>query len=268
MQGRCEGLYLLCNLSNSFSKDVNIIILLSSTIHSYPFWVSKHRLMKKIIFHCTTFFIFILGSFLACKKDPPTPPTIITGTVTNKTTGEPVAGAYIDCSIRKDDEYSDPYQDHSTYSDFDGIYRLEIPYGYSHDFSNVYQIGFLPFVDPQRSIEIREAETNIVDVALIPTDGFIRLIMHNDLPTNDALYVNFFSPTRALQPYIGGALIPLNLPFVLPTAGIREELFALPSEEFVTIHWGTAPYTPSTNSPFRDSIYLSRNDTVAFNIHF
>lgn len=222
--------------------------------------------MKKIIFLYIS--LFILGSFLACKKDPPSPPTIITGTVTNKTTGEPVGGAFIYSSLRKEDWPPPRTQDNSTFSDSIGKYRLEIPNGYKFSVAEVYRLGFLPNAAPLFSVEIHEGETNIVDVALIPTDGFIRLIMHNDLPTNDALYVIFFSPTRALQPYIGGSLIPPNLPFVLPTANIREELFALPSEEFVTIHWGTAPYTPSTNSPFRDSIYLSRNDTVAFNIHF
>lgn len=227
----------------------------------------QNTLPMKISTYLPLLLIFLgLAPFISCHKEGP--PTIITGLVTNKTTGEPVAGAYVDCFIRKDDWPSPRTKDHSTYSDAGGNYRLEIPDGYRYGFSNIYQVGFLPYVDPARSIEIRDGEINVVDAALIPTDGFLRLKMHNDLSQNDSLYVQFFSPTRASQPYIGGTFVPSNLPFILPFNGFKEELFALPSEEFATVYWGTKNDPLHGILPFRDSIYLLRNDTVEFNIHF
>ncbi len=222
--------------------------------------------MKKNIFLYPA--LFIVGAFLACKKDSPGPPTIITGTVTNKITGEPVAGAYIDCSIKKDDAPAEPKRDHSTYSDSDGIYRLEIPDGFRHSFSSIYQVGYLPYVDPKRSIEIRDGETHFVDAALIPTDGFLRLKIENDLPASDSLFVIFINPTRTVQPYIGGAVFPKKYPYVLMTGGSFQEIFAFPSEEFTTVEWGPQSFSPSINPSNRDSVYLIRNDTVDFTIHF
>lgn len=222
--------------------------------------------MKRTNFPFLISLVLLFVSLLSCQKEGPS--TVIKGIVTNRTTGEPVAGAYIDCGIRIPEWPSPQTKDNSTYSDSEGKYRLEIPEGFSFSISNVYKLGFIPNAAPLYSIEVIDGETNIVDVVLIPTDGFIRLKIFNDLPENDSLYVHFISPTRAAQPYIGGALIPENLPYDLNFGSANEEVFALPSEEFVRVHWGYFPYSPIANSPFRDSVYVLRNDTVDFTIHF
>lgn len=222
---------------------------------------------KRSLFSLISGLIFFSASLFSCQKE--LPPTIITGVVTNKTTGSPVTGAYIDCSLRKENWTPSQTKNNSTYTDFEGRYRLEIPQEYTFSFSAIYSITkYLTYVDPIRSNEIIIGETNIIDAALIPKDGILRLRFQNDLILQDSLYVNLFSPTSAAQPYIGGLFAPEKLPIVSTFQGVYEELFALPSEEFVTIYWGTNAFMPFTSAPFKDSIYLLRDDTVNFTIHF
>jgi hypothetical protein len=218
--------------------------------------------MKKKLFVYSS--LFIVGSFLACKKDPPAPPTIITGTVTNKTTGEPVAGAYLDCAYTLDNGRP---KDISTYSDFEGKYQLEIPVGHSFSFSNAFKNGFLPKVAPSRNFAIQVGEVNIIDVALIPNDGYLRLVFQNDVVQNDSLYLYFFNHIKAAQYALNGWVTPDNLPFVLTPGGSSQKVFAFPSEAFTTYHWGNKAFIPDANS-LRDSVYLLRNDTTDIIIHF
>jgi hypothetical protein len=220
--------------------------------------------MNKINYLGSILFIFVHLAFFSCKKEGP--PTIITGTVTNKTTGEPVEGAYLDCSYTLDNGRP---RDNSTFSDYEGKYQLEIPQEHSFSFSAVYYVGkFLTFVGPTRSIEIKTGERNVVDIALIPNDGFLRVNLQNDLPSNDSLYLYFFNPINAAQFAIGAWVTPKGLPFVLPAGGTHQAVFGFPSEVLTTFYWGTQKFSPGLDVSLRDSVFLSRNDTVDFTIHF
>jgi hypothetical protein len=216
--------------------------------------------------HCFILYLFaaIVSISLSCQKE--TPFTIIRGIVTNKTTGEPVEGAYLACSYIM--ENGRP-KDISTYSDAQGKYSLEIPQTNSFSFSAVYHLGkYLTLVGPTRSVEIRTGETNQVNVALIPTDGFLRVKFQNDIPQNDSLYLYFFNPINESQFAIGGWVSPKELPFVLPDVGSYQKVFEFPSEVYTSFYWGFHAFTPQLNASLRDSVFLPRNDTVDFTIHF
>jgi len=216
--------------------------------------------MKKFL--VPILFLLVHLSFLSCKKEGS--PTVITGTVTNKTTGEPVQWAFLYCYYT----FGERPRDISSFSDNEGKYKLEIPHGHSFSFSNAYKEGFLPKVGPTKGYDILTGETNVVDIALIPNDGFLRVNLQNDSPLHDSLYLYFFNPINAAQFAIGAWVTPKGLPFVVPAGGSYQAVFGFPSEVFTTFYWGTQKFSPGADSPLRDSVFLPRNDTLDFTIHF
>lgn len=63
-------------------------------------------------------------------------------------------------------------------------------------------------------------------------------------------------------------MFPKTYPFVLQIGNSTEELIAFPSEEFVKVHWGTHDFSSFDDAIFKDSVFIIRNDTAAYSIHF
>ena len=238
--------------------------MITRSIFSQPRRLNHTSTMKKT----STPILFLLACcalFADCHKEKL--PTIIKGKVTNSVTGEPVADAGVQSSI------SNPNigvngKDNSTNTDLEGNYVLTIPPGYAWSFSNVYKPGFLPKVDPSMGHTFECGAENILDIELIPEDGFIRFILKNDLPQHDSLFIHYVSPIRQAQPYIGGLQTIEPYPVALFEGGSSEEIERFASEELIKIYWDYKDFKSIYVAPFSDSIYVSRYDTVDYTIHF
>jgi hypothetical protein len=173
--------------------------------------------------------IFLFG----CGKEE-TGPTVIKGRVTDKKTGEPVRGAYIQCSSTIGSPPNEVSTDRSTSTDTDGKYEIVIPSDERVSFANVYEPGYLPKIDPSNGNFVQNGDTIIVNVQLIPTDGFLRLILKNDTGQNDSIFVTIYNETVFSE---GLGLEGPTYPTVLTVGNLHEEILAFPSEETIGVYW-------------------------------
>lgn len=205
----------------------------------------------------------LLLLLLACGKEE-AGPTVIKGRITDKKTGAPIEGVYIECIGFKGEGGNQIIEDFSVYSDNFGDYETMIPQEYRISFPRVYKPGYLPKIDPNGATTIQVGNINIVNVQIIPTDGFLRLKISNDMAQHDSIYLKIFSPTMSSE---GLGVKGPNYPVVLASDAAHEEIFAFPSDEHVKIHWGFAKFV-ITGAPFVDSVFLPENDTTDFTISF
>ena len=214
--------------------------------------------------------LFVLTTFLAfCRKGEYIPPTTIEGKVFNSIDGEEIPDAYIYAEIRMPDWLiSQPSKPISTLTDPSGYYKLEIPEGYTFQLVSISKTGFLPSVFPGREHDLHIGGKNMLNVQLIPEDGYILVKSMNDLPGNDSLYVAFFSYIKNSQFMLNGLTFPNDFPVHLNFQDSKQDLLAFPAEEFIQVYWDTKPFVVVENAAFRDSVYVSQHDTASWVLHF
>ena len=109
---------------------------------------------------------------------------------------------------------------------------------------------------------------SILNIELIPNDGYLRLTIHNDLQLHDSLFVKFISPTRQAQFHLSGLFQTKTYPMIVTEGAIFEEVEGFPSEEFIKIYWDYINVNSIYTAAFSDSVYLPRYDTIDYTIHF
>jgi hypothetical protein len=216
--------------------------------------------MKKI-------FYLLLGYFLlaqyACKDRA----TEVEGYITDRVTGEPIAGATINYILYKKNSQGGRYE--STETDASGFYMFSIPPNYGWTFYNVAKEGYLQKLFPAMVMgqHFESGEVNSFDVELIGLDGFIKIVAINSIPGNDSLFVQFFSQLQEEQFGFYGTIVPETYPIVLANGETYEEVVVAPGEELLKIYWNTSGFV-IPDSSHKDSVFLHRLDTLLYTINF
>ncbi|MBK8192894.1 MAG: hypothetical protein IPK76_06720 [Lewinellaceae bacterium] len=148
--------------------------------------------------------------------------------------------------------------DRSKSSNEFGEYIIVIPAGHTFTFINVYKSGFLPNIFPLKGIDIQEGDTNVVNIQLIPTDGFLKLILKNDTGQQDSVYIKICSPIAISEGL--GVETTSNYPQIIQDGEVYTEHFSFPSEDTITIYWKFENFV-IPNTTFHTSMYLTPGDT-------
>lgn len=192
-------------------------------------------------------------------------PTVINGRVTNKKTGEPIEGAavYVDFRYTGYDgaEESDLV---SGKTNAQGEFVIEHDSEYEYTYSEVSRNGYIP----QVGMRFYKGIENNVDVSLAPTDGVLKLEIINQNDVFDSVYVILENPSclTAIGPL--GKIYLDKFPLSLPAGSTYIKYYPLPSEEYTKIHWGFSYFTSSSGSSFKDSVFLSLNDTAIYKLAY
>lgn len=158
------------------------------------------------------------------------------------------------------------YKNFSTFTNSKGEYFLIIPSEFRFSFQSVDKSGYLTKLFPLKSGYIQQkGDTTIVDVQLIPKDGYLRLEIKNAKSPDDSIYVQVASPTTIAEGFY--VTKTASNPTVLLPDSTFSELLDFPSEEIVTIFWDVKPFV-YPNAAFKDSVYLPAKDTVDFMIDY
>ena len=209
---------------------------------------------------------FLLLGLSACHKDDR--PTVIQGLVTNSATGEPIADALINyATIVKNAAPGMGWRAQTSYTDANGFYSVTVPPNYNWDIYRLSKDGYLLKISPVMGHQFTFGEVNTLDIEMIPIDGFIRIVANNSIPGNDSLYVKFYSPITDAEFQLMGGSVAHTYPIKLSMNETYEEVIAFPGEDLIKIYWDSYNFFifESTN---RDSIYISRNDTLTYTIDF
>lgn len=205
---------------------------------------------------------FLLLGLSACNKDDR--PTVIQGLVTNSATGEPIADALIYYNtIVKNAAPGMGWRAQTTYTDANGFYSVTVPPNYKWDLYLVSKAGYLPNVSPVMGHQFTNGEVNTLDIKMIAHDGFIRLVVNNNILGHDSLYVSFFSPIQDSQFQLSGLIKPKSHPIVLTMNGVYEEIIGFPGDDLITIYWKSANVAGA-----KDSVFINRYDTLTYTINF
>lgn len=107
-----------------------------------------------------------------------------------------------------------------------------------------------------------------MDIKLAPKDGMLRLEITNSTGQFDSIYVIIENPSFILGGGSLGKIFLDKFPVVLFVGEKYVEYFDLPSEEFTKVHWGFTYFTSLSVAPFRDSTYLTLNDTTDYSLFY
>jgi hypothetical protein len=198
--------------------------------------------------------------FFACGKEE-TPPTVINGKVTDKKTGEPIEGAEINIDFRyKGKDGAEIHEVKTFFTDAQGEFHRTQDSDYEGSYSEVRKSGYAT----QISLKFKRGEENNIDVKLAPIDGTLRLEVSNQTGQFSSIYVIVENPSFIAGGGSLGKIFADSFPINLLVGEGYIEYFNLPSEEFTKVHWGFSYFTSLSASPFRDSIFLTLNDTTNF----
>ena len=199
----------------------------------------------------------------SCKNAEP--PTVITGKVTNKKSGAPIEGVTLECEGYTGKIGNETSKDFTTKSDHLGNYNIVAPNEYRLGFYRAFAVGYLTKVQPASPVPISIGDSNRVDIALIPLDGFLRLNVRKIGNQPDSIYVSLSSPTT-----VAAGLGTKNIekyPLILHAGEAYAELFSFPSEENISLYWDFKPFTVP-NAVHKSAIYLPEKDTTDFLIEY
>jgi hypothetical protein len=176
----------------------------------------------------------------------------------------PVKGVYIFYSTITGNAPNEVSTELSMLSDDQGKYCIVVPPNERFSFPNVYKEGYLPKIDPAGALSFQYGDTNLVDIQLVPTDGYLKLRLKNDTGQFDSIYLNIESQTMTLERL--GVKSTKQYPVVLKTGEAYDEIFAFPSNEPVSIYWNFHKFI--IPDAMIHSEFLYKNDTADFLISF
>lgn len=214
--------------------------------------------------HSITLFLLIFGVILvsSCEKESR---TVVNGTVKDKMTGNAIEGAAIGFNIKHNENTSSGNEYKNVYSDLSGKFSTENDSPIS--FFDIKKNGYVSKGGSDNFISIDQHHVNDLIIEMIPKDGHISFNVENLKSYIDSVYVTIYSPVQHVEGPISSGII-LRKWIKVESNTIKNEVVDLASEEFATIYWGANAFMPFTNAPFKDSIFLLRDDTVNFTIHF
>lgn len=208
-------------------------------------------------------FLPICILFATCSKDPYIP-KIYTGTITDKKTGKPVQGVYVDCQGSTSDLGHVTTKNFGVKTNYDGKFSIVIPEGFTYSFGSAYKLGYLPkvipFLKPEDSWMLVN-DTFVLNLQLIPTDGNLRITIRNTTPKKDSVYVSCFNATEFSE--VKGWTELNYFPVILAPDSIYQEIVRFPADEEVIIYWDYKRFLVP-NAQFKNSVTLAVNDTLDF----
>lgn len=217
------------------------------------------RILTRYFIFSTTLFLLTVA---ACDKDKM---TTVNGTVVDKVTGAAVQGAHITFLVyHKDNPSPNNYSFPSVSSDQLGQFSFN-----SNEPSQIYEIirgGYLYKGSGMPPIKL--GEINEVKIALVPTDGMLKLNINNNSGMLDTIYLGIYSPFQEAEFGASEGVI-FRESFIVENLNSFDKILNLASEETITVYWGFTPLQfDIKTAPFHDSVYVTRNDTTTFSISF
>lgn len=199
-----------------------------------------------------------------CRKEEPSLWTVIKGIISDRETGLPIKGVYIFYSTITGNAPNEVSTELSMLSDDQGKYFIIVPPNERFSFPNVYKEGYLPKIDPAGALSFQYGDTNLVDIQLVPTDGYLKLRLKNDTGQFDSIYLMVESQTMTLEGL--GVKSTKQYPVVLKSGEVYDEIFAFPSNEPVNIYWDFHKFI--IPDAMIHSEFLYKNGTADFLISF
>jgi hypothetical protein len=202
------------------------------------------------------------SAFFSCGKEKPEPdPTIIKGKITDFVTGLPIKRATIWLVFAKPNASGDyqVYREELIHTDSAGLFEhsfLGSPYSFT-----ILANGYLP----KPFFRVYPAQVNDFQVALIPRDGFLRVTLSNTSTTTKQLAVKIWNNTYNNE--FQGATRLDKCPATVAPGGSYIETIGLPADGYPSyIYWGGSANSSYLTYPFRDTVMLSRGDTIDYMI--
>ena len=200
----------------------------------------------------------------SCGKEPQ-PPTVITGRVTDKKTGVPIWGANLFCEGYKGSTDHEYFRDFSTKSDTLGYYKIVAANEYRVTFASAFKPNYLTKIDPAGPTPLSLGDSNFIDIALIPLDGFLRLRVQKTGNQMDSIFINLSNSTMVSEGL--GTVSIKKYPLILDDGADYSEMLPFPSEEVISVYWGFKPFI-LPDAPYKNTIYLPSSDTTDFLIEY
>ena len=205
----------------------------------------------------------LLGAFLlsSCDKGEP---TVINGVVTDRKTGAPVEGAVVAIALS-----TGPNNTTEDYLFSDAQGRFSAHYSPVYEKISILYVQSSGYKTLMAISGILEGQENSLDCRLLPIDASLNLKLANVSGIHDTAYVLIGVPSLVDEfPWFGtlkGSMAPEK--FQVPPDSCRMVTYAIPSEEYVFIHWDTV-YFKGFESTKRDSIHLIPGETIEVSILF
>lgn len=213
--------------------------------------------MKQHIFTTyTCVILFLVLGCQACGKEKNS--TIVEGKVIDAKTGIGLEGVKVEFSMHPEDDV-DFHQavEQQTSTNNDGLFFIELLPG--TEFA-----GSFTFLKDSFNIliiwdyTIKKHEKNNISFDLWRQDSWLKLIMRNNLPENDSLFIALRNKTVYPQIFSGNIQ---DFPLVVPFGEERMEYFSFSSDTYTSIRHETSLYVYQQN-PIVDSVYMTANDTI------
>jgi hypothetical protein len=195
-------------------------------------------------------------------------PTVINGRVTDKKTGEPIEGAAIDIDFQTERTESGSMKTDHDYVGLSTDAQGEFQYTYEADYTRTYSELYKKSYGVYGPLKIIKGRVSNLDIKLAPIDGVLKLELENQSGQYNSIYVIIENPSFIASRGFLGMVFTDVFPVPLPITGKHIEYFSLPSEEFTKIHWGFSYFTSSSGSSFKDSVFLSLNDTAIYKLAY
>lgn len=224
--------------------------------------------MKKIFnFFTILLFSLFLFSNANCRKEKKD--SFVKGRIIDVKTGVPIEGVKIQYGISDARTYGVKGV-YDVITDSDG--KFNIDYGDDEGLTNVIisKAGYVPkshFGIPPTKTE------NGYEVVMYPRDGVLKLTIENGLGQHDSIchgvYSAIFDSEMRLS---SGILVSFNDYKLSLLAGDFYSInIPVATEETIQIYWSFEEihsYYPFKDAPFRDSVFVSQNDTVYYTITY
>lgn len=196
--------------------------------------------------------------------------TTFSGKVRDKVTGEPVEKAMFSVFIT---EYGDtrttyPGQDSDfTFTDKEGKFMLNFWETDKRHASPccVSKAGYRPkhsFPDSQTG------ENQYDNIILTPLDGALKLTFLNEKGVVKSLSLVAFNQLYVDKPFFNGIFVPSKAPLKLLQAQSFIDTIQMPAGTFVHLYWGESWSGGYTNAPFKDSVFVKRNEITEYSIYY
>lgn len=193
-----------------------------------------------------------------CGKEPALPSTV-EGVVVDGKTGMGLEGVTITYNTAvADGPHFEPFVTHTTTTDSEGNFVLEIP-------PRAFMSAVVYFDKGSYVRLITNIESEISNIVrLWPNDSWLKLVVRNDLPQQDSIYIRL--KNKILYPgYVGGP--SPEYPIVLAFGEEYVDFFPSSSNTYTTVRWGFTGVEEVQN-PMLDSLLMPANDTLEYIISY
>lgn len=222
-------------------------------------------MMKNTTSYCLSFIALLLFSTLlpSCDKDKP---TVLTGKIRDKVTGLPIEKALfnVDIVVLGDDGASYVKSEY-IFTDKEGSFSYSITETDKEYIGacSVSKPGYIPVPNPS-SAGYKRGGVNEYDVMLTPLDGTLNVtFLNKNAALNDLSFV-VFNPFYVNEPYFHGTVYLKKNPVKLLANQSYTEALKMPAGILAYLYWGEKWTGSYQNAPYKDSVFIKRNEVTEY----